>query len=67
MTDLNAKLNSAAQSLGTSASGLRLKSAPLGKGQPKTGDGNGDMGKVKGEYAGVEDEETSLSKVAKDR
>jgi len=67
VTDLTAKLNSAAQLIGSSISGLKLKSAPPGKGQPAQVEGKGNKGKVQAEYAGVEDEETPLSKAAKDR
>ncbi|KAK8847636.1 COP9 signalosome complex subunit 5 [Kwoniella newhampshirensis] len=59
VNDLNAKLQAASQSLGSSASGLKLKSIPAGQ----------MTGKAKGtqkEFAGVEEEDTALSKVAKD-
>ncbi|OCF33804.1 COP9 signalosome complex subunit 5 [Kwoniella heveanensis BCC8398] len=55
VSDLNAKLQAASQSLGNSTANLKLKSAPAGKG--KTG------GKA---YAGVEEEVTPLNKATKD-
>jgi hypothetical protein len=59
MSDLNAKLDSATHSLLGNSSGLQLKGGPAGS----QGKGKG----KKAEYAGVEDEESSLSKAAKDR
>ena len=69
VTDLTAKLKSAAQTLGEtrSTSALKLKSEMPGKGQTAAVDNNGEKGNQQAEYAGVEEQETSLSKVARDR
>ncbi|CAD6569821.1 MAG: COP9 signalosome catalytic subunit rri1 [Tremellales sp. Tagirdzhanova-0007] len=68
ITDLTAKLKSAAHTLGESRStpGLKLKSGPLGKGQATAVDNKEETGKQQAEYAGVEEQETSLSKAARD-
>ncbi|WWD00854.1 COP9 signalosome complex subunit 5 [Kwoniella sp. B9012] len=57
--DLNAKLQVASSNLSSSTSNLKLKSAPAGQASAK-GKGN-----IK-DYAGVEEEDTALAKVAKD-
>ena len=64
VNDLASKLSSASMSLGNSTSGLKVKHA-LPSGQA-TGKGK-KAAKQQGEYEGVEEEETPLSKVAKDR
>ncbi|WRT64537.1 COP9 signalosome complex subunit 5 [Kwoniella shivajii] len=59
ITDLNAKLQAASSGLGNSSSSLKLKSTPAGQ---TTGKAKSDSK----EFAGVENEDTPLSKAAKD-
>ena len=59
INDLTAKLASARQSLGKATSDLKKKSAAPGQGA--TGDG------TEQSFAGVEEEETALTKAARDR
>ncbi|WWD21723.1 COP9 signalosome complex subunit 5 [Kwoniella shandongensis] len=59
VNDLNAKLHAASQSLGNSTSGLKLKGIPAGQ-------ASGKNKAAQKEFAGVEEEDTALSKAAKD-
>lgn len=64
VNDLNSKLYAATHSLGTSTTALRLKAAPPSKGQVQVADGKDNRGQ--GEYAGVEEDETPLTKASRD-